>query len=176
MELQREILRLPIEVFDRLCDILDYEKRWKTLIRLIPDKISQDDFKCDITCDNLAKYNSFHIGILEYEYKRCKRSCSQNLFYEWCREEPNVRLGHLIYLLNKARLFTVTGYLAEVMTEDLIDNPWYGLEPIILPTCSILLGLLFLTVGSLLPSGSNGECLNSDWLFGFPVFEKYLWF
>lgn len=53
-----EIRKLPIEVRSELIKLLEVQESWKKLMAIVPQNLIKDNYICDISPNNPAKYHS----------------------------------------------------------------------------------------------------------------------
>ncbi|XP_044267145.1 putative receptor-like protein kinase At1g72540 [Tribolium madens] len=123
-----EIRKLPLDIRSRLISLLELQDSWKKLMAMIPETLLLNNYKCDISHNNPAKYRSEHFHIIEDNSIKKRIFCSEILLREWGtsgRVRPAV--GHLKYLLERAELFRAADYIAvDVLKQEPPPRPTKG--------------------------------------------------
>lgn len=113
MDSSLEIRKLLPSHVRELAAILETHDLWKVLMHMIPKTLEKTNYEIDLTSPYQRKYISRHFSLIEEESKKSRRTCTEILIDEW-GTSGRVRpaLGHLLYLLTKAKLFRAADYVA----------------------------------------------------------------
>ncbi|KAJ8917745.1 hypothetical protein NQ315_005196 [Exocentrus adspersus] len=133
MDPSLEIRKLTPRPIRDITQILETHEMWKRLMAIIPKTLLKDNFVCDVTLDNPHKYNSEHFKLIESASEKYRKPCTEILLDEWGtsgRVRPTV--GHLLYLLTKAKLFRAADYVAvDLLNRERPQRPSSGPEALI---------------------------------------------
>ncbi|XP_018565585.1 probable LRR receptor-like serine/threonine-protein kinase At2g23950 [Anoplophora glabripennis] len=133
MDPSLEIRKLSPRYIRELAQILETHELWKRLMSIIPKTLEKFNFVCNVTLDNPHKYNSEHFKLIENASEKYRRACTEILLDEW-GTSGRVRpaLGHLLYLLTKAKLFRAADYIAvDLLKQEKPQRPSTGPEALI---------------------------------------------
>ncbi|KAJ8966963.1 hypothetical protein NQ314_003185, partial [Rhamnusium bicolor] len=133
MDPSLEIRKLSPRCVRELVQILETHELWKRLMSIIPKKLEKYNFVSDITLENQHKYHSEHFKLIENASEKSRRACTEILLDEW-GTSGRVRpaLGHLLYLLKKAKLFRAADYVAvNLLNQQKPERPSCGPEALI---------------------------------------------
>ncbi|XP_046649900.1 interleukin-1 receptor-associated kinase 4-like isoform X1 [Daphnia pulicaria] len=119
MNSDMEIRKMPITVRLRLSSMLDINNSWKIVMGAIP-KLNGDV--------ETKKFSSEHVGLIEEEAKRQKKSAFDILIDEWGtsgKQRPTV--CELVKLLAKLELYQAADYLStDLLGEGPVERPANG--------------------------------------------------
>lgn len=123
-----EIRKLNPSHISNLSKFLEYADEWKKIMSMIPKYLENQNFECNITPTNEAKYNIDHFRLIEAASATLKRPATEILLDEWgCSGKIRPSLGHLLHLLIKAELFRAADYVSvNILKQAPPERPQYG--------------------------------------------------